>query len=571
MLKLNYFISFLKKIYHFIKINKLGSFIFFAFIFIILLWIALPPNLTCPDGFYHTKMAILMKEQGVAKNFPWMYFTTYRENFVNQHFGYHLFLIPFLFLPSPKNLDAFSLEIEPLLKTKLATVILSSFVFLLIYWWLKKEKVKGAILYSLLPLFIWPFVVRITLTRAPSISVVLLFFGIYLIVKHKYFWLAILSFIYVWTYGAWPLILLATLTYVLSVSLKNVIESWTNLIQNSKFKIQNYSLRLKIFIITFIKQFLVKTNLVLILASILGSVFGLTINPYFPKTFGFHWFELIKIAVINYHAKIGVGAEWYPLEPFSLILVSLPILILWLVATAWFFVQIRNQSKTCWFFFAFSLFFLLYTFKARRNIEYFTPLAIIFSGLSLKSFWQSINWQKYFLKIKELFHAPYGLVNFILAIFLGTSVIFFIGYYFQAGFLKSYRSFRENSISMSYLQKASFWLRTNTLPGEIVYQSTWDIFPVLFYFNHQNYYLNGLDQTFFYEYNQELFKKWDKIWKGRLAINELASTIKNDFKSSYILIENSSWKTEKMLPLFKKSKDFEKVYEDIEAIIYKIK
>ncbi len=133
MLKLNYFISVLKKIYHFIKINKLGSFIFFAFIFIILLWIALPPNLTCPDGFYHTKMAILMKEQGVVKNFPWMYFTTYRENFVDQHFGYHLFLIPFLFLPSPKNLDAFSLETEPLLKTKLAAVILSSFVFLLIY------------------------------------------------------------------------------------------------------------------------------------------------------------------------------------------------------------------------------------------------------------------------------------------------------------------------------------------------------------------------------------------------------------------------------------------------------
>ena len=239
-----------------------------------------------------------------------------------------------------------------------------------------------------------------------------------------------------------------------------------------------------------------------------------------------------------------------------------------MVATAWFLSQVKYQTKTNWFFFLFSLFFLLYTLKARRNIEYFTPWAIIFSGLSLKSLWQTINWPDYFSKTKEIFKEPHGLVSFVLSIFLATTTIFFFGYFFQTGFLKTHQIFQKNSIPLTYLQKTSFWLKNNTPKGEIVYQSTWDIFPILFYFNHQNYYLNGLDQTFFYEYDKELYKKWESIWGGKISLNELASTIKNDFKSSFVLIENNSWKTEKMLSLFKKSKDFKKVYEDEEAIIY---
>ncbi len=569
MIKLNWFIPTFKKIHHFIQIHKLEYLLFFSLIFIILLSITLPPTITCPDGFYHTKMAMLIKEQGVIKNFPWLYFTTLRENFVNQHFGYHLFLIPFLLLPSPKNLDALSQEIEPLIKTKLAAVILASFVFLLIYWWLKKERVKGAFFYSLLPLLIWPFVMRITLTRAPAISVIILLLGCYLIIKHKYWWLALLSFVYVWTYGGWPLILLATLIYCLAGAIKDTTDRAKQV--PPKFKIGKLFGNWKLGIRNFLRYLFSKTNLKLIFFCLLGVLLGLTINPYFPKTFVFHWFEVTKIAIINYHAKIGVGAEWYPPDPSNLILVSLPILILWMVATAWFLSQAKNQPKTNWFLFLFSLFFLLYTFKARRNIEYFTPLAIIFSGLSLKSCWQSIDWRRYFLKIKEAFKAPYGLASFLFSIFLGVFLVFFFGYFFQAGFLKTYDSFKQKAIPMNYFQKVSVWLKTNTQPNEIIYQSSWDIFPLLFYFNHQNYYLNGLDQTFMYEYNKELYKKWESIWQGKIPLNELSSTIKNDFKSSFVLVEKNTWKTEKMLPLFKRSKDFEKVYEDKEAMIYKIK
>lgn len=566
----------LRKINYFIKSNKLKYLLFFSLIFIILLLVAFPPNLICPDGFFHTKMAVLIKERGIIKNFPWMFFTTYRENFVNQHFGYHLFLIPFLFLPSPKNLDTFSREIEPLIKTKLATVFLASLIFLIIYWFLKKERVKGAFFYSLLLLLIYPFLIRITFTRAPAISIIILLFGIYLIIKQKYGWMTLLSFIYVWTYGGWPLILLATLIYCLGGAIKNIIDQWPELQKTKNEKLKSFNPYIVVFNFTllpfnFIRHFFSKTNLKLLFACILGLALGLTINPYFPKTFAFHWFEVVKIAIINYHNKIGVGAEWYPLELRDLILTSLPILILWIVASAWFISQAKNQSKNNYFLFLFSLFFLLYTLKARRNIEYFAPIAIIFNALSLKSYWQSINWQEYFLKLKKFFRpSTHGLGSFILGLFLAVMTIFFFGYFLSNGLFKLGSSF-ERGPPFTYFQKASYWLKNNTQPQEIIYQSSWDIFPMLFYFNDQNYYINGLDQTFMYEHDQKLYKKWENIFYGKANPKELAKIIKEDFQSSFVLLENKTWKTEKMLRLFKKSPDFEKVYEDEEATILKIK
>ncbi len=51
------------------------------------------------DSFYHVKMAKLMPEMGVVKTLPWLqyaYFTQRGDDFVSHHFGFHVLLIPFL-------------------------------------------------------------------------------------------------------------------------------------------------------------------------------------------------------------------------------------------------------------------------------------------------------------------------------------------------------------------------------------------------------------------------------------------------------------------------------------------
>jgi len=103
--------------------------------------------------------------------------------------------------------------------------------------------------------------------------------------------------------------------------------------------------------------------------------------------------------------------------------------------------------------------------------------------------------------------------------------------------------------------------------GEIIFHSDWDDFPMLFYWNSKNYYISGLDPTFLYLKNRDLYEKYVKITSGEQK-TDLAEIIKNDFKSRYVLIGKDH---PKMADNFSKDNDFKLVYEDEDAWIYKTK
>jgi hypothetical protein len=53
------------------------------------------PNLPGNDGFYHIKMAYLMRTEGLKPNFPWLPLTILNaREFYNHHFLFHVLLIP---------------------------------------------------------------------------------------------------------------------------------------------------------------------------------------------------------------------------------------------------------------------------------------------------------------------------------------------------------------------------------------------------------------------------------------------------------------------------------------------
>ena len=223
----------------FVKIKKnwqwLGYFFIFALGFIVFLYLLIPPGILCPDSFYHTKMALMIKDQGLIQDFPWTQFTTYKDLFVDHHFVYHLFLIPFLSLPTPDNLDTFSAELDPLIKAKLGTAFFAALVFLFIYWLCRRLKIKLPFVWTLSGFLVSYFILRLSLIRAPALSLILLILGFYFILKKKYLGLFFVCFFYVWTHGTWPLILIVAILYCLSQTVKNLTINWTNIfIENKK-------------------------------------------------------------------------------------------------------------------------------------------------------------------------------------------------------------------------------------------------------------------------------------------------------------------------------------------------
>ncbi|MCX6779550.1 MAG: hypothetical protein NTU97_05005 [Candidatus Magasanikbacteria bacterium] len=111
--------------------------------FIFLQWSTTYPD---PDSFYHIKMAVLMQENIVIKNFPWIKFADFTTNFTDHQFLYHVLLIPFVkFFP-------------PLLGGKVATTLFAVLTFITFYFFLKKWQIKSPLFYTLILLSSAPFI-----------------------------------------------------------------------------------------------------------------------------------------------------------------------------------------------------------------------------------------------------------------------------------------------------------------------------------------------------------------------------------------------------------------------------
>lgn len=560
----------------------LKYFFIFSFSFIVFLYLLVPPGILCPDGFFHTKMALLLKEQGVIKNFPWTQFTTYKDLFVDHHFLYHLFLVPFLSLPSPQNMDIFSLETDFLIKAKLATAFLASLTFLILYWFCRRMKIKGSLIWTMTGFLIPAFLFRLSLIRAPGISIIILLLSFYFILKNKYSPLFLLSFIYVWTYGAWPLLIIVIFLYCFAGACQKLNNQRNEIyqkiknqklkckikIQNSKiFKIYIVILHFVFCILHFIRSIFSKNNIKLIIACMGGIFVGLVVNPYFPKTFPFYWLQTFKIAFLNYQSKIGVGAEWYPPNLKTFFINVLPVFIPWIISWAWFAFKIKKHKKSSWFFGFISLFFFFYTLKSFRNIEYFIPFSIVFNGLIFSQIIKKINWQDIKNNFKACFNGPNNIFYFIAGLFLIVCVSISFGFYLNSSIKNLHQEYQRNGRPLNHLQMASTWLKNHANPEEIVFQSNWGIFPQLFYFNSQNYYINGLDQTFMYEYSKELYQDWFDLVAYKTGPEKAAKILKENFKASYVLADKND---ERFVKLIKKSIGLIEVYQDEQAIIYRI-
>ena len=105
-------------------------------------------------------------------------------------------------------------------------------------------------------------------------------------------------------------------------------------------------------------------------------------------------------------------------------------------------------------------------------------------------------------------------------------------------------------------------MRTNVPAGQPVFNTDWDDFPRLFYYDPTHSYMTGLDPTYLYDKDPALSKLYDRITLGHEE--DPGPLIRDRFGSRYIFTDNfhhdffanahsSGW--------------FEVVYEDNECTI----
>ncbi len=74
----------------------------------------------------------------------------------------------------------------------------------------------------------------------------------------------------------------------------------------------------------------------------------------------------------------------------------------------------------------------------------------------------------------------------------------------------------ENVHDLENLRPAMAYLVQNSNPGDVVFTTDWDDFPVFFYLNSHNYYVVGLDPKFTHERRPDLWERYVRITRGQV-------------------------------------------------------
>ncbi len=478
------------------------------------------PDMPDNDGFYHIKLAWLMRTESLKPEFYWLPLTILNaEEFYDHHFLFHVALIPFTF--GDLRLGA-----------KWAAVLFSSLAFLSVWYLFHRQRVPHAWAWSLLLLGISEaFLYRMSITRAQSLSLAMLALGFAWLLEGRHKRIAVLSFLYVWTYNAFPLMPAIAFLYCLA--------GW----------IVEHKLDFKPF-----------------LWSSAGVLAGLIINPYFPDNLIFTYHHFLP-KLLN-AASARVGNEWYPYQTDTLLQNSALALFLFVGAVFGIGLTNRKMDIRTAASFLIAVLFGVMLFKARRFVEYFPPFALIFAAFAwapiFRKEYQRFTWLSLLNEAdRHAAHRPVALR------FLQTNIpLMVLLAMFIVGGVRSVPA-AQSQISKSkpydLYQNASLWLQEHTPAGARVFQTDWDDFPRLFFYNTSNTYLIGLDPTYMQFYDEELYQTWARITRGDVA--EPSKLIFEKFAAVYI---HTDLNHKEFIRQAEQDRNLKVVYRDDQAVIFQI-
>ena len=429
------------------------------------------PNMVDNDGYYHIKLAHLMREEGLRPAFPWLPLTVLNAyDFVDHHFLYHVLLIPFTFGDLRQG-------------AKWASVIFPAFTFTAGWLLLRGQRIPYAALWSLGFLAVSEaFVYRMSMPRAQAVSLLVLILALHVALTQRYRWLLPLAFLYVWFYNAFPLILLVVGVYV-----------------GARWLLDR------------------QLHLAPLGYTALGLGLGLVVNPYFPHNLVFISHHLLP--KLTSTTAISVGNEWYPYQTWTLVENSGPALLLFIAGVLALGLREQRMDTRTATLFSLTVVFGLMLFKSRRFVEYFPAFALLFSAAAWAPF------------LVEQWPQRQGWLRMGLPAALSLMLGLATWHNVQA----AQESLRDSTKPYQRYAAASDWLKANTPPGSRVFQTDWDDFPRLFFYNTHNTYTVGLDPTYLQLYDPDLYEVWVDITRGRLEYP--ARTIADTFGSRYVVTD----------------------------------
>jgi hypothetical protein len=495
------------------------------------------------DGYYHIGWSQQLRESfragRVLPQFTWLPLTTLNaRDYVDHHFLFHVLQIPFTFFADVRT------------GAKVSAWLFGSLAVLSCYWLILRHRLKYPLLWLVALLGCSaPFLFRMNMAKAMSVSVVLLVAGIHLLFERKYLWLLPLAFVF-------------TLTYDMFVLLGLAAAIWTGVIAWSERRFEWRPLA----------WFAV------------GFAAGLVINPYFPHNVRL-FYEHVAMKVTAKEFSTAVGQEWYPYDSWDFArncAVAFAAMAAGYVAFNW---QDRRRAARALFFLVFSTVLLVANARWRRFAEYWPPFAVLFAAFTLQLVFERARAATAYGQLPAdvldelepyLDHAngspggggaatgawPEQRKTFAAAVVAALLTIPMV-----AMIAAETREISTTAPHGEYT-KGIEWMRTHVPAGQVIFNTDWDDFPKLFYYDPTHAYVSGLDPTYLYDRDRNLSRLYEDITLGRHK--DPGPVIRERFGARYVFTDNEDVHND-FYDAAMDSGWFDEVYTDKDCTVFYIR
>ncbi|HEX9629983.1 MAG TPA: hypothetical protein VF961_08180 [Pyrinomonadaceae bacterium] len=488
------------------------------------------------DGYYHIKWSQMLWQSLRNHSFPplfiWLPLTTLdAARFVDHHLLFHFFQIPFTWSGNLR------------LGAKISATIFASVAVFSCYWLLIRYHIRYALVWLLALLACSaPFLYRMNMAKAPPFAIIYLIVAIHLLFRKKYWPLLPLAFVFALTYDMFVLLILATVLWT-------IVIGWT-------------------------ERRLEWRPLVWVLA---GTSAGLMVNPYFPRNLHL-LYEHLKIKLTPSEFSTSVGKEWYPYDSWEFLGNSVVACVAMVVGYISFDPADRKRSPRSLFFLLFSTALMIMNMRWKRIAEYWPPFAIIFAAFALQPWLEGtrsaltrlsndmLDELQPFLDRPGTASATKEAELRELGRTIGVAVVAVV--LAVALFLNIRVTMKDIATSDpdSFYKAGAAWLKKNVPANQIVFNTDWDDFPRLFYYDPTHRYITGLDPTYLYDRDPALSKLYDRITLGKEE--DPGPLIRDRFGARYVFSDNSH---DDFFDNAKTSGWFDIVYEDRDCTIMHIR
>ena len=482
-----------------------------------------------PDAFYHAHASLLLWQHGPLLSFPWLDLTLLGTSFADLHFLFHVFVAPFV---------AVFGEFQGL---RIATVVLCALFLTIFEACLRWLEVHWSVVWTTLLILMYAFVFRILLGKATPLALIWYVLGLSAAWKRKPWLVCLAAFGYALSHGGWIyLIGSIPLLIVGDVIFSRFVEelSWRTALQRTMWRE--------------------------CLAAVGGVVLALLVHPNRAQIFVFLWTQVVTIGLLTPFKHVVLGTEWLPPDLGLFVDSMLPLLVLVGGGLVAFILAPRRplELARARLVTAFGLIVAVHvalTLKTRRDIEFLIPVLVIWCGMiwslvDLRRLWNEFRRSRsWFLRTGPLI--------------VGGAFCVLMSYQIYQERIEFHPSTYPDAIYRTSMHAIS----ERAQPGDRVFHSSWDEFPMLFAADDRLKYISGMDPTFLYVASSTLSDQYrDLTWGVTTSTDAQAwSLIHDQLNAKFVFVSKPLHK--KLLDLLKADTRFVQLEDTTDSAAFEVK